>query len=713
MMSPQQRSASIAAIKAETANLPGVDTVADNQALVQFMAARPEFMDAGTSDSGFTAWGRWLDGVQYLIVRNRPPDARQSASQSSAQVTPVILHVASGGPIAGLARRLDDVLLAQDSGTASSSPEDGKPSNLPKSNQYRVLSSMGPGFLDVRPAIRNYLYNAGYQEVQADATVQGLRTVGGDGVFYIDAHGGSSTGSYALWTATERTDANDELFKEDLDAGRLVIMNACDDASVPDNDPNANTSDLCDSRVHPERFKNHYAMTSLFISQYWNNFSDYSMVYIDGCNFDRTTSADFIAALVSKHANVIFGWNGEVADDDGANTARYIFDRLTGANDFRPQKRTTGFNQRPFDWISVLADCSANTPYCKSGSANLTATEGIPGCAVPTGGFCDATFGLLAPSIRRMWVYESPNLSLMPSDLLFITGLFGLDPGGADQSSDSGARGVTIGGTEVSVLLWTPTAIVVNLPHAGAGAAGDVVVRNGDRFSNVAQLTEWTAPFTFALNDFQSLAEKVTINAHFRADIRKTVATIGAPPVEPTGELPDLPTGFPLFLPPGLSWNTLIDDTGGQDACTGAATTTAANGQTTTEVWNGTKTVSYKNDGQGAEAASSYVHVMDSTTIVLTLVDWRGTCNAIIDGTPSTVGGLHPGEVSPASDGSQDGTVAFLLDSTATITANQIPQIPKTTYSHSALGGGSTAKATWSWPATAPTTGAPDPDSPR
>jgi len=676
LMSPQERTSSIAAIKAAMANLPGIDTAADNRALAQFIAARPEFVDAGTSDWGFTVWGQWRDGVQYLIVSNRSPGGQPITPRSAMQASAASVSLRS--------------------------PEDGKPSNLPKSNQYRLLSaSVGPGWLDIRPALRNYLANTGYQEIQADATVQSLRTVGGDGAFYFDSHGGSSKGFYALWTANVRTDANDELFKEDLAAGRLTFMTACYDASVPD---------FCKSAsAHPERFQEHYAITSQFILKSWGYFSDNSMVYIDGCNFDTSLSGAFIEALINRHASVIFGWNGDVFDDDAAKTAQYIFDRLTGANDFEPQKSTTGFNQRPFDWVDVLADCFGHTTHCKSGPAHLTATEGIPlittqsipGCS--TAGICDATFGLLAPSIRRMWVYESPNLSIFPIDLLFIAGLFGVDPGSA-------ARGVSIGGTDAPVMVWAPSMIVVNLPHTGSGAAGDVVVRNGNRLSNTAQLTEWTVPFTFTLNDVQSLAEKVTINAHFRADIRKTVEIIGTPPVEPAAELPTLPSGFPLFLPPDVSWNTLLDDTGGQNTCTGSATITA-NGQTSTERWSGTKTISYKNDGHRPGAAHSYVQVKDSTTIVLTLEDWSGTCVSDIDGSPGTALGLWPGEVSPANDSSLNGNAAFFLDSTGNITA---AQYSNTTHSHSALGGGlSSVKANWTWPATAPTRGAPDPNSPR
>src|SRR5438309_7220646 len=120
-----------------------------------------------------------------------------------------------------------------------------------------------------------------------------------------------------------------------------------------------------------------------------------------------------------------------------------------------------------------------------------------------------------------MWVTGSADPgSGLSGDLLFISGLFGEDPGSGFFDP---ARGVSIGGTEVPVAAWNPSMIVVALPHSGAGVAGDVIVRVHDHTSNTAQVTEWKVPYTFTLDDFQQLRETVTLNAHFRADIRKNV----------------------------------------------------------------------------------------------------------------------------------------------------------------------------------------------
>src|SRR5580765_508542 len=51
-LTPDKRSASLDAIDAELASLPGIDAVADNQSLAQFISSQPEFAAAGTADGG-------------------------------------------------------------------------------------------------------------------------------------------------------------------------------------------------------------------------------------------------------------------------------------------------------------------------------------------------------------------------------------------------------------------------------------------------------------------------------------------------------------------------------------------------------------------------------------------------------------------------------------------------------------------------------------
>src|SRR5262245_26772560 len=65
MLTPQQRTASMDAVDTKLASLPGTDIAADNKALAQFIASRPEFSASGTTNGDLTVWGKWSDGVLY------------------------------------------------------------------------------------------------------------------------------------------------------------------------------------------------------------------------------------------------------------------------------------------------------------------------------------------------------------------------------------------------------------------------------------------------------------------------------------------------------------------------------------------------------------------------------------------------------------------------------------------------------------------------
>jgi hypothetical protein len=304
-----------------------------------------------------------------------------------------------------------------------------------------------------------------------------------------------------------------------------------------------------------------------------------------------------------------------------------------------------------------------------------------------------------------MWVYESPLPGSGASgDLLFISGFFGTDPGSGPFDP---ARGVSIGGTDVPVLVWNPVMLIIALPHSGAGVAGDVIVRVHDHTSNTAQVTEWKVPLTFTLDDFQELKQTVTLNAHFRADIRRNVQVIGQPPVEPIGGLPPVPAGIPIPpLPPGAPVNVMLNDSTGTYQCKGNATVTA-NNQTSTELWNDSGSISYTTV---PGAANATLDVQDSVTMVLTLPDWQKTCASTVDSSSVVTNVLRPGEVLPANQTPDDGQITMLPDGQGLIGA---ATFPGTTFSHSALGGGATVTNKLSWPDTSPLTGAPDPNSAR
>ena len=245
-----------------------------------------------------------------------------------------------------------------------------------------------------------------------------------------------------------------------------------------------------------------------------------------------------------------------------------------------------------------------------------------------------------------------------------------------------------------------PYGILVTLPSSGLGMAGDVIVRVRGHTSNTAQLTEWKVPYTFELIDRGSLRQVVTLTAHIRADIRKTVQFIGQELAEPTSAPPPL-----LGLPHGGSTNTALDDSAGDYRCFGSHTDT----DNVTESWSGSGSISYGGDF----ANLSVLEVGDSSTLFLTLVDWHKKCDAKRDASPATVSVLHPGAVlpGPPSEPYTNGRVPMLLDRNGTIGTGTFSHTPAPGFG---VGGTSTtANVKLSWPETQPITGAPDPQSAR
>jgi len=471
--------------------------------------------------------------------------------------------------------------------------------------------------------------------------------------------------------------ADDVRYVTDLAAGRLVIMRACYDSL-----------NGCDEKAHPEAYERHYAFTAQFVHDYWGDFADRSLIFLDFCSSNSTISTSLTTELLAKHAGLVLGWDDVTNDADAGATALFIFDRLVGANDFRTEM---GFKQRAFDWISALSDCS-NHSVCTSNSAHLVATEPAPGCRNNPGA-CDDAFGLLAPSIRQMYVFESYAREIAP-DLLFIVGLFGRDQGSGRFDP---LRGVSIGGNDVPIFDWGPNLIAVELPHTGAGSSGEVVVRVRNHTSNVAQLTEWEVPFTLVLDDFQSLRQTVTVKARFRVDIRKSVRTIHQAPDDPQ--------------PSGLEFQALRYDSTSTYVCAGTASIVTNEG-TETETWSGSGAIAdFKN-----LTKFSPVAVVTSTLIGLNLSGWNQDCDSVlmVSGYPPAPGNpvvIDPQEISPAPDGSTAGSVDLQLDTVGNVFGDAKT---KTVQSHSALNADGNAAAVWRWPMTSPVPGtAPDPNSAR
>jgi len=105
-------------------------------------------------------------------------------------------------------------------------------------------------------------------------------------------------------------------------------------------------------------------------------------------------------------------------------------------------------------------------------------------------------------------------------DTLYVTGLFGEDPGGRGR--------VLVGGTELIIYNWEPWIIMCFIPNTGVGSVGPVTVEiDGQsqtapltkRTSNVVNLTNWEGVITYSENNAGTLLRKIEIDAKLRADI--------------------------------------------------------------------------------------------------------------------------------------------------------------------------------------------------
>jgi hypothetical protein len=509
---------SLDALRAEFASLPHLDSVTDAQTLLAFIQSRPEFVSSGMYPDASSVWARFADGFPVAIANDffavPEPLSAQASRQAGAQISP---SRRTPVPKAEMATR-----PKQSGGTGGT--------EMPSSPKFRFLSSVDQltGVdTNLEPDLTAWLNAQNYEPVLSLPTVANLKTVGGDGIFIFRAHGvslGAGTASdpyqYILWTIDE---SDFETTAEYLKSGDFQF--SAPSPLVPMLAESANGV-----------YEWHWAISASFVEKYWSSFSGNSLVYIDACNSDNAT--DFKTAIFDKNASVYAGWNAPTGDPFAAKTARLVFDRLLGANQFCPETNPSNvqscvagpasapvFPQRPFDYGQVV-----NTEFAWHGLGKFSLVTSkhfgleLDFNRTPKGS--GSSFGLLAPSIFNMGVDETG----LPSGRLAISGIFGTDP-----RATGGAGSVLVGGKEANIESWDPNTIVVDLALSGDGAAGDVQVVARGYKSNVARLTEWRGPFQFTIVGNGSLKLQSDFNLHFRMDIRKVRTQIHFPPSDAVG----------------------------------------------------------------------------------------------------------------------------------------------------------------------------------
>ena len=385
-----------------------------DQAVLQFFRGRRAFEASGIAPDG-SVWARFTDGKMLIYVSNFQP--------ASAPPSPFNRSDGNG--------------------------YGGRTENLPGTLKARILNSLGTAFEDAGSAeavqsIRSWLDNAGYTSPLGSSTagVNDLKQVSGDGIFYMSAHGGmcqarDSTTIYAIWTADEASPASDAGLKLDLDSSYVVYMVATHDRGFLGNTTSK-----------------HYAITPKFVNRYMS-FGSNSLVYFNACSSNDPTMR---AACMSKGAAVYVGWSKPAKSDVAFHAARYLFDRLLGANQFEPENP----HQRPFYYTVVGYDMTMR-------GYDTCTVEGYPLCQLKfTPSFMpySGTSLKLAPSI----IDVTPLLS--PVNTMDIDGLFGSEQGT-----------VSLGNTDLGIVNWAAEKVRCTVPETG----GNLTVKVRGIKSNVAQ----------------------------------------------------------------------------------------------------------------------------------------------------------------------------------------------------------------------------------
>lgn len=498
----EERLASLTEVTTFLNGLPAEDAALDNQSIADHLTERPEFRNAGVSDDG-TVWAEFTDGRLFLIFNNRPIGLDEPPA-SSLSSSPAGVPIRT--PLNGYDADKEGLSRADSLGKLAAVPlAEGVSGGLPAGDGVRLLWAMGTFYesLDHREDLASWFTASNYRPMKGAGTVEDLKQVSGDGVFYFGSHGGAvrnieGTKVTAIWTSTPVDGFNETLLKNDIDAGRVVYAAAPHDknpAFIPGIDPPGK------KKLHAV----HYGITGDFVTKYMS-FGSNSLVIVDACSSDDSSLRQ---AFLDKGASVYAGWTTTVRGGYADKAIRFLFDRLLGTNKEGDEPFP---KQRPFDYVSILENmgeegllpaCTATG--CPAGTTTLNFTPGR------------GDFALLMPSIAYMEVEEA-------SDELFIHGMFG---------SEEGI--VTIDDNKVDVKNWTPETVSVKLVDEGSGSAGDVVVEVGDHPSNSVPLTEWRGELHYRFQAdalSPNLAIESTMEIHLRADVHAYRDKPGHDPVE-------------------------------------------------------------------------------------------------------------------------------------------------------------------------------------
>lgn len=233
-LTPEQRSATLQAVKASVQGLATGKPSFDSAALVSALQATSGISRAGMAPATRTVWAQFTDGRYLVVPNNLEPGVAVGGSAPRMQAQAAPRAAAADGTKRRLASDFE------------------KPSML-VAQQYRQLDMLGPvptsasieaahlcaDFVSDRtlPDLRKMAYGLGFTlppeqvaqppDMGYDNGLPGLASVGGDGVLFITGCGAQvgpeDAPRSAICTATPATAANLALYEADLARGTVVV----------------------------------------------------------------------------------------------------------------------------------------------------------------------------------------------------------------------------------------------------------------------------------------------------------------------------------------------------------------------------------------------------------------------------------------------------------------------------------------------------------
>lgn len=494
---PVARGKIMDSIRAKNNSLKALPPKQRREQVVAFMKTIKEISHAKVSKDGNICCG-FRDGMPYMIMESimgppeKKPDKLLASFEPAQALSPQIMcsEPAEAPALEPLSR------LYQFQGN-----------DLPLSTQARIGNTLGPSFGDGHVKIRQLLTDKGYQVTPGnDASIGALMFMGRNGVFYLQTHGGMGVvvnpatnkwdEDYILVSGSEWNAAEEQRYK-DTQFIQEGLIGTCE--AIYDVDP------VTGKKIE----KRYFTITKLFVKKYWK-FAKNSFVFIHACT---SFSLKDVMATADVNCSVFCGYN-DLGNADCLVFAKFLFDRLLGANDDAVLPHEDGWPQRPFDYLSLDFDMKKKNLYPVK-----FMHEGSQHACSPLFWMGRDDFGLLAPSIK--------NVAPVPYQRKFeLHGLFGEDPG-------DGNRSVTIGGVATPVDKWQPTKIVAFLPNSEHQSHGEVKVFHMGRPSNSRWLSNWKGTIDVKIVGNESLLLKAQFLLNFIGDPWPYRERPGENPVSP------------------------------------------------------------------------------------------------------------------------------------------------------------------------------------